>query len=250
MSVKVEEKSLQLALVKAAGQLGTTQDAMSYKILNQSSGFLGVFGKKVAIEAWKTSGKPLRRQKPSRGRVPSRDNRGELAPEVVLSEQECSELKETLREFCAEVCYRMLGREVEVEAKTDDGRLILNICDEELAQQLSKNGRLAEAFEHILRKKPRLHQELPFRIFVDMNGVRRCREAELITMARDLSDKVHESKRPIVLNYRNSYDRKVIHVALDRDDRVYTKSIGSGPNRKLMILPSKDEMSTFAAEED
>ena len=28
-------------------------------------------------------------------------------------------------------------------------------------------------------------------------------------------------------------------MALDKDDRVYTKSIGSGPNRKLMILPSK-----------
>jgi hypothetical protein len=32
-------------------------------------------------------------------------------------------------------------------------------------------------------------------------------------------------------------------MALDKDDRVYTKSIGTGPNRKLMILPirKKDE---------
>ncbi len=30
-------------------------------------------------------------------------------------------------------------------------------------------------------------------------------------------------------------------MALDADDRVYTKSIGSGPNRKLMILPVKGE---------
>ena len=56
-------------------------------------------------------------------------------------------------------------------------------------------------------------------------------------MAHDLSNKVHENRRPIVLNYRNSYDRKIIHMALDKDRRVYTKSIGSGANRKLMILP-------------
>ena len=28
-------------------------------------------------------------------------------------------------------------------------------------------------------------------------------------------------------------------MALDKDDLVYTKSIGSGSNRKLMILPQK-----------
>jgi spoIIIJ-associated protein len=85
-----------------------------------------------------------------------------------------------------------------------------------------------------------LRQELPFRIFVDVSGLRRKREEELIQMAFDLSAKVHENKRPIVLNYKSSYDRKIIHMALDKDERVYTKSIGSGPNRKLMILPQKE----------
>ena len=41
------------------------------------------------------------------------------------------------------------------------------------------------------------------------------------------------------MTHKSSYDRKIIHMALDKDDLVYTKSIGSGANRKLMILPSK-----------
>ena len=48
-------------------------------------------------------------------------------------------------------------------------------------------------------------------------------------------------KKPAILDYKSSYDRKIIHMALDQDDRVYTKSIGSGPNRKLMILPAKNQ---------
>ena len=103
--------------------------------------------------------------------------------------------------------------------------------------------RLAEAMEHLLRKMPRAMSELPFRIFVDFNGSRKAREEELIDMAVDLSHKVFENKRPIVLNYRSSYDRKIIHMALDEDKRVYTKSIGTGANRKLMILPSKNNAS-------
>ena len=65
----------------------------------------------------------------------------------------------------------------------------------------------------------------------------------LIEMAHDLSDKVHEKQKPIVLNYKSSYDRKIIHMALDKNDKVYTKSIGSGANRKLMILPVKQDQA-------
>jgi spoIIIJ-associated protein len=89
-----------------------------------------------------------------------------------------------------------------------------------------------------------LKRELPFRIFIDVNGVRMNREQELIEMAKDLSLKVHENQKPVVLNYKSSYDRKIIHMALDRDERVYTKSIGSGTNRKLMILPIKNDQES------
>ena len=243
MSVKVEEKSLQLALVKAAGQLGTTQDAVAYRVIHKYDGFLGFFGKKVAIEAWEKPRKVGQKRPYGRGRGASRSPQD--GPEArVLSERETGELKDSLRGFCVGICEKMLGRQVEVKAQIDQDRLILDICDADLAQIMGKNVRFAEAFEHILRKKPRhIRQELPFRIFVDVNGIRRTREAELMTMARDLSNKVYENKRPIVLNYRSSYDRKIIHMALDKDDRVYTRSIGAGPNRKLMILPGRDEVA-------
>ena len=58
-------------------------------------------------------------------------------------------------------------------------------------------------------------------------------------MAQELSGQVYKNKRSITLKDKSSYDRKIIHMALDKDDLVYTKSIGSGSNRKLMILPSK-----------
>lgn len=233
MAITVEEKSLQLALVKAAGQLGITQDELGYKVVNKSNGFLGVFGKKVAIEVWK---KGQRRAGGSRFREDSGEDK------AVLSPKEIKELVESLRSFCQGICSRMVDEDVEVTAELEDERLILNIENEYLAGQMNRNSRFAEALEHILRKKPRhIRQELPFRIFIDVKGMRQGRETELVDMAQDLSNKVHENKRPIVLNYRSSYDRKIIHMALDKDNRVYTKSIGSGPNRKLMILPTKAE---------
>ncbi len=258
--VKVEAKSVEQALVKAAGLLGLTQDELQYRVLKEetSRGLFSFFKNPVVIiEAW-AKAKPQSSRGPApRGRVeraPIRDRReereryhddDESASSSIksepLTEAQISALTEELKEFCTGICSRLAGEPVDVSTSVDDGRLVLNIDNDYIAQQISKNSKLAEALEHILRKKPRhLRQELPFRIFVDVSGVRRKREEELIQMAHDLSAKVHENKRPIVLNYKSSYDRKIIHMALDKDERVYTKSIGSGPNRKLMILPQKD----------
>jgi spoIIIJ-associated protein len=284
-AVKIEAKSLEQALVKAAGALGVTQDEVGYQVLKEETakGLFSFFKNPVVeISAWVKAkapeGRPQRGQRsqrpardhgdgrgrehresrdsrdherssrpaPQRATRPPRHTEDDDTDEAIakaepLSPEKVESLQAELREFCAGIVSRIAGEPVNVTSSISEGRLVLDIESEYFAQQINKNSKLAEAMEHILRKKPRhLRQELPFRIFVDVSGVRRKREEDLIQMAHDLSAKVHENKRPIVLNYKSSYDRKIIHMALDKDERVYTKSIGSGPNRKLMILPSRD----------
>lgn len=244
MSVQVEEKTLELALVKAAGLLGVTQETLEHKVVSSNSGFLGLFGRKIVIEAWKKkkNGRQI-------SRFPSQNSSSSMSSspsqEVKkFSDKEWAAIKQDLQLFCKNICSHITNEEVKVSVSQDDDRLIFDINNDYLASQIAKNTKLAEAIEHLLRKKPRhLKQELPFRIFVDAKQARQNREDELIGMAQDLSDKVHTLKKPIVLNYKSPYDRKIIHMALDKDKRVYTKSIGNGPNRKLMILPSKEQRS-------
>lgn len=230
--IEISEKNLDQAITSAALELGVDLDRVGYEVKKESSGFLGL-GRKTIISAWAKSKPRGNRNK----RVPAAPNPNARE----LDQKEISSLQEELRVFCAEICQHMFGEDVTVTGNVDGKRLILNVENDHFAKQLSKSTRIAESFEHLLRKKPKhIRQELPFRIFVDANSVRKEREDELSTMAADLSNKVFENKKPIVLNYKSSYDRKIIHMALDKDDRVYTKSIGSGPNRKLMILPTKD----------
>ena len=240
--IRVSAKTLENAVSEAASILNVNQENVDYRVVSQTNGgFFSFLGKKVEISAWLKGPKEpdLVKSRPNRG---SQDKREVLARADVpeLSDAELADLKEDLRLFCVGICERISGEKVSVSAEVANGRLVLDIDDEYLAGQIGKNGKLAESLEHILRKKPRhLKRELPFRIFVDVKGIRRKREDDLIELARDLSEKVSDNKRPIVLNYKSSYDRKIIHMALDKDERVYTKSIGTGPNRKLMILPIK-----------
>jgi spoIIIJ-associated protein len=245
-TINVQAKNLDQALKNASKELGISPEEIDYEVISRTDAgllsFLG--GRKIEIKAWsKKKQRPSRRNESSRSAAPEE-------PKEPLSSKEVDSLVEDLRTFCKEICEHMTGETVSVAIDLDGERLTLNIENEFLANKIAKNTRLAESLEHILRKKPRyLKRELPFRIFVDAGGLRLDRESELVEMAKDLSMKVIENQKPIVLNYKSSYDRKIIHMALDKDDRVYTKSIGSGANRKLMILPSKAHADTAVSHE-
>jgi len=242
-TINVQAKNLDQALKNAAVNLGVAPDSVQYEIISQTDAgllsFLG--GRRIEIKAW--SAKPA-----PRASAPSTESGVQLPP---LTAKEIEDLVEDLRVFCKTICEFIAGEDVDVTTELEGERLIVNINSEYLAEKIAKNARLAESLEHILRKKPRyLKRELPFRIFVDARGMRADRETELVEMAKDLSSQVVENQKPIVLNYKSSYDRKIIHMALDKDDRVYTKSIGSGANRKLMILPVKPGAGPVKSELD
>lgn len=250
--IRVSGRNLEQALEKGATKLGLEKSKLDHRVISKTNGGIFAFlAKKVEIAVWPKDQKndtrqtqmPRKKQEKNQTRTQqTRYKKQAHDQQTEFSRGEIEALEASLREFLAGICERMVGEPVTVESKLEDERLVLNIDSEHLASQIARNSKLAESFEHILRKKPRhLQRELPFRIFVDVKGVRTGRETELADLARDLSDKVSKNKRPIVLNYKSSYDRKIIHMTLDKDERVYTKSIGSGPNRKLMILPVKSK---------
>ena len=245
-TVQVDAKNLDKALEEAALQLGVAKDQVKYEITAQAGGgFLSFLAgsKRISIKAWaqnRSRGRNQERRQGARSARPQADH----ADRKELTDSEIEALVNELREFCEGVCSRMANEDVTVAANVHGDRLVLNIDNEYLAQQINRNSKIAESLEHLMRKKPRhLKRELPFRIFIDVAGQCMEREKELIDMAKALSSKVHQNQKPIVLNYKSSYDRKIIHMALDQDDRVFTKSIGSGTNRKLMIVPAQDEMN-------
>lgn len=214
-SIHVEAKTIELALIKAKSELGVPQEKISYRVIHQTAGIASLFsGRKVELEVWR-----------------KQDDK----PDV-------DALKEELTEYCRSLCERICGRsDVEVSSELQENRLLLNIDDDYLLQTAKKNRRLYESFEHLLRKKPRhLRTGLPFRIFVDICNARVERENELVKMAHDLANKVVGVNKPLVMNSMTSQERRLVHLALGDDKRIYTKSVGSGFERKLMIMPSKD----------
>ncbi len=234
MYVEIEEKSLQLALIKAAGQLKVTRDQVDYEVLEESKGFLGLFGKKVKIKARVKS-----RSSRSRNGFHKRNQNAQKVPNITLDEKSL-EVVEKVKDFTVTLGTMITGEKTQVEHLVKGDKVKLQVKSKKFKAMCSRNSKLTDSIEHIIRKSFRQKSEdLPFRVFIDVGGIRKDREEELVSVAQKTSRKVIDKQKPIILNYSNSYDRKIIHMALDNDKRVYTKSVGVGANRKLMVLPSK-----------
>ena len=247
--VQIKDKSLELALVKAAGELGTTQDKIKYKIVAEKKGFLGLFGKEICIEAWrkdfraKFSKNKSQTKKFSTKKKYNKSQRNYPRKNITTSVVSLDSDKIiSLVNTCEQLCLLMSSdSNTKVSYKTTKEVIHLDVTSEALAEQYESNHKLIDSMEHILKKILLKNEETAgTKVHLDINGLRKEYENNLIDMAQDLSKKVQKNKRPIVLSHKSSYDRKIIHMALDDDENVYTKSIGVAGKRKLMILPQKD----------
>lgn len=223
--IHIEAKTIELALVKAGAALGVPQDQVAYRVLKKEGGLATFFArKKVALHVW-------HRHQPHL--ATDSDRTSELEPEV---EQQ---VIDEISDHCRAICRLVIGTEVVVTARRAGKRLIINIDDDWLFSSATRYPKVIEALEHLLRKKPRhLQRSLPFRIFVDVKQHRISRENEQVQAARELAAKVIADQHPLVMECHSPHERRAIHIALDKDDRIHTKSIGRGFERRLMILPS------------
>jgi len=76
-------------------------------------------------------------------------------------------------------------------------------------------------------------------IVVDTEAYRKRREESLVALAEKLAEKVKKSKKSLTVGHMNAHDRRIIHLALQNDESLTTKSRGEGEFRKIVIMPVK-----------
>ena len=75
------------------------------------------------------------------------------------------------------------------------------------------------------------------RFVLDIEHYRERRAESLTELARKVASKVAKSGRYYKFEPMDASERKIIHTALQEDDRVTTLSKGEEPNRYLIVFP-------------
>ncbi len=141
---------------------------------------------------------------------------------------------ENAREFLAGLVTDMRF-DLRVTAKVTDEGCLLDLSGEDAHWALAENGELLDAFEVVLFQAFGRELDREHRIVVDAEGFRQTRKSELHAMARFAAEQVRKTGRPFTFGILNSTERRIIHVTLQKEEDLFTESVGDGRDRRLQV---------------
>jgi spoIIIJ-associated protein len=137
-------------------------------------------------------------------------------------------------EFFSEVVAD-LNVDLKVTSEWTDEGCLLNLSGEDSHFALAENGELLDAFEVVLFQAFGREIDREHRFVVDAEGFRQTRKAELHAMARFAAEQVRKNGRPFTFGVLNSTERRIIHMTLQKEEDLFTESVGDGRERRLQV---------------
>ena len=145
--------------------------------------------------------------------------------------------KEILLQTAADILARA-GFHAEAQWADEHIPRLCITSKENLSALIGKDGLHVGAVEHLIRtmsaRKLSYGQSLPDFI-VDINDYRKAQTDELVVLARQSAKRVIASGRAESLSPMNGFERKIIHTELAVFEDLETQSIGTEPNRRVVI---------------
>ncbi len=155
-------------------------------------------------------------------------------------------LKEKLeegRQFFAGL-MKAAGASDKFEAKIRDDELCFYIGSEDAKRFIGYKGETLEAIQVLTSHYINQKNEGPhISVIVDADFYRERRKKTLIAMARRLASQAFKTHKEIALEPMNSYERRIIHTALQNSYEAETRSEGEGSERHVIIVPKSGQMS-------
>lgn len=139
------------------------------------------------------------------------------------------------REFLEQVMWAMGIKCEKVELDRSAGVISVWVEPRQAGILIGRRGQTLDALEYLINVAAGRGAQNGPRISIDVGGYRRQREEKLKRLAERLASKVKSSGRSVALRPMSSHDRRVIHLALQNDPDVFTRSEGEEPFRKVII---------------
>ena len=155
-------------------------------------------------------------------------------PQSAFSAEEQAEVAQRAKDFLQSVTDAM-GLDVMIEKRLTTERILLQLHGRGLGVLIGKHGKTLDSLQYLTNLAANQSGRGRYFVMLDVEDYRERRQATLESLAIRMANRVKRSQRPLVLEPMNAYERKIIHLTLQDDPDVYTKSEGELDNRHLVI---------------
>ena len=264
-------KTIDEAIENALNQLGLDRDSVSVQVLAQAkSGFLGIGATPAKVEITYEAPDPqpkvalssASRSKPKSAPAPKVEAPKAEAPKAeapkapkadapkapkapkieapkaepkTYAPAEPGSVEERIEVFLKGLLEHMGSSAVPHAWTEEDNSYMVELTGDDLGYLIGRRGDTLDSLQHLSNYTINRGIDGHVRINVDAEGYRVKREDSLRRYAQKKAQQVLKARRRTTLEPMNAYERHVIHASLQDTDRITTYSIGTEPNRRVVI---------------
>ena len=274
-TIIVTGKTMDLAIENALTQLGLTRDDISVQVLAQAKpGFLGLGATPAKIEVTYEAPdpapekpksalgsasrskpkvqKPVAQKEASKAEAPKAEapkaekpaqpkvEKPKAEPKAAVAPKEYTpaapgSVEEKIEIFLKGLLEHMGSQAIPHAWKENEDTYNVELVGEDLGYLIGRRGDTLDALQHLANYSVNRKVEGHIRINVDAEQYRQKREDSLRRYAKKKAQQVLKAHRRTTLEPMNAYERHVIHATLQETDRITTYSVGTEPNRRVVI---------------
>ena len=160
-----------------------------------------------------------------------------------------AKLEEVAREVTGKLLEPLVeNAKVSVELLHD--RVCVRIEDPENSGLLiGREGQTLASIQYLVNRLVSKRMDASVRVQIDAGDYRENQDEKLRLIARHLGDKAIASGRTQSTRPMSSYHRRVVHLTLQEDEFVFTRSKGEGSMKRVLIVPKREQQGGEPVEE-
>ena len=178
------------------------------------------------------------KEKKPEAETASAPEQAETEPKTPRVPADPEEAKRRAVDFLKEM-FRVMEMNVEIRAEFAEDTLSVEIEGEDMGLLIGKRGQTLDSLQYLTSLVVNKGKASYVRVKLDTEDYRSRRKATLENLAKNIAMKVKKTRRPVFLEPMNTYERRIIHSALQNDPYVTTHSEGDEPNRRVVVTPKK-----------
>lgn len=249
-SITVKGKTEDEAIASALRKLNLQRDDVSVELLERArTGFLGIGASPAVVkvtyeapdepaeEAPAAAPKPAPVKEAAR---PTAEKTETAAPAPAAAPITDAEFEARIRSFLEGLLERMGVKAEMTFSRKPDNSVLVELSGTGMGAIIGRRGETLDAIQHLTNYSVNRGAENRVHISIDAENYRSKREESLVRLAEKMASKTIKYQRSMALEPMNSYERHVIHTALQDYPGVTTCSTGTEPNRRVVISIDKN----------
>lgn len=159
---------------------------------------------------------------------------------VEKTEEEIAEMKERAEKFLSEVFAAMdLSVNLSMNYVPEGASFEIDLSGDDMGVLIGKRGQTLDSLQYLTSLVVNKGHKDYVRIKLDTEDYRRRRKETLENLAKNIANKVKKTRKTVVLEPMNPYERRIIHSALQPNKYVETYSEGNEPYRHVVVTLKK-----------